>query len=135
MLGYLDGSPGADADGWLSTGDVGYVDAEDYLYLVDRLKDVFKCDNEMVAPSELERVLGGHPDVADCAVVDRPDPVHGAVPYALVVRHTNDKLEPYQQIRRAAAVAGIPRSPIGKIDRRALRARAADTEEVTTWSL
>jgi long-chain acyl-CoA synthetase len=158
MLGYLDGSPGADADGWLSTGDVGYVDGEGYLFLVDRLKDVFKCDNEMVAPSELERVLGAHPDVADCAVVDRPDPVHGAVPYAFVVLspgpegpgspespegsdrlgpvvgQTNDKLEPYQWIRQATAVAAIPRSPIGKIDRRALRARAADTEEVTTCS-
>ena len=148
MLGYLDGSPALTADGWLPTGDVGYLDADGYLFLVDRLKDVFKCDNEMVAPSDLERELAAQPGVAGCAVVDRPDPIHGAVPHALVVladndgarldaivRATNERLTPYQRIRYATAVAAIPRSPIGKIDRRALRARVAETGEEPTWSL
>jgi long-chain acyl-CoA synthetase len=148
MLGYLDGSPALTADGWLPTGDVGYVDADGYLFLVDRRGDVFKCDNEMVAPSDLERELAAQPGVAGCAVVDRPDPIHGAVPHALVVladddgtrldaimRATNERLAPYQRIRYATAVAAIPRSPIGKIDRRALRARVAETGEEPTWSL
>lgn len=136
MLGYLDGSPGVDAEGWLSTGDIGYVDADDRLYVVDRRGDVFKCDNELVAPTEIERELAALPQVADCAVVDRPDPEHGAVPYALVVladptallpdvvAAANARLAPFQHIRDARAVAEIPRSRIGKIVRRELRALA-----------
>lgn len=150
MLGYLDGAPALTADGWLPTGDVGYVDGDGYLFLVDRLKDVFKYDNEMVAPSELERVLAAQPGVAGCAVVDLPDPIHGARPHALVVlacptpaaadlgaivRATNTQLAEYQWIRSATVVSAIPRSPIGKIDRRALRAQAAETGEEPTWSL
>jgi long-chain acyl-CoA synthetase len=135
MRGYLDGDTGRDAEGWLSTGDVGYVDADGWLYLVDRLKDVFKCDNELVAPSELEQVLGRHPQVADCAVVDRPDPLHGAVPHALVVLRdgpasladvvaaANEHLAAAQRIRTATPVDAIPRTPVGKIARRELRAR------------
>ncbi len=138
MAGYADGQPGVDADGWFSTGDVGRIDADGYLFLVDRLKDVFKCDNELVSPSELERVLATHPAVRDCAVVDRPDPLHGAVPVALLVLDdlagtdpdelagdvlgsATARLAAFQRIVSARVVDAVPRTPIGKIARRALR--------------
>jgi long-chain acyl-CoA synthetase len=137
MAGYADGTPGVTPDGWLPTGDVGRIDGDGYLYLVDRLKDVFKCDNELVSPSELESVVAGHPAVRDCAVVDQFDALRGAVPIALVVvgdtgvdpdeiiRYANARLAGFQQIVTATFVTEIPRTPIGKIARRDLRTRVA----------
>jgi long-chain acyl-CoA synthetase len=135
MLGYRHNPELAeiDADGWLSTGDVGYVDATGRLFLVDRIKDVFKHDNFMVSPTEIESVLAGHPAVADCVVVDRPHEVHGGVAYAYValrggpdqldeiVGWVNDQLPYYKHIWDAEAVPSIPRSPNGKVPRRDLR--------------
>jgi long-chain acyl-CoA synthetase len=143
MAGYADGSTGMTAGGWFATGDVGYVDDDGYLFLVDRLKDVFKCDNEMVLPSELERIVASHPGVRDCAVVDRPDPIRGAVPVALVVLSAADvalgsvaaaanaRLAPFEQIADVLEVPEIPRTRIGKIDRRALRALASPEPALT----
>lgn len=136
MLGY--GGPGGDGigpDGWFATGDLGRADPDGRLYLVDRIKDTFKCDNEIVSPSELERVLATHPAVADCVVVDRPDRFSGAVAVAGVVLRAgytpadlepiraavNDDLPYFQRIRHLAAVPAVPRSPAGKTDRRAAR--------------
>jgi long-chain acyl-CoA synthetase len=151
MRRYLgDILPPLDADGWLSTGDVGYLDESGRLYLVDRLKDVFKCDNWLVSPSEIEYVLARHPKVAECAVVDRPDHFSGAVAYAFVVPVAGagqDRAEPaedlkaeiqaavnrqvpyYKQIRQLSLVAEIPRSPNGKVERKRLRAEAARLAE------
>ncbi|MDJ1136894.1 class I adenylate-forming enzyme family protein [Streptomyces iconiensis] len=142
MPGYLDPSdgPAVDADGWFSTGDVGHVDRDGDLFLLDRTKDVFKYDNWLVAPGEIERALAGHPDVGDCAVVDHPDRRHGAVAHALVVprtdraserlaaavRSVNRRLPPYQQVRRVIGIDAIPRSPNGKIERRRLRQHLRD---------
>ncbi|MGH3770142.1 MAG: class I adenylate-forming enzyme family protein [Pseudonocardiaceae bacterium] len=134
MVGYLDSGDNAiDAEGWLSTGDVGYLDDEGYLFVVDRLKDVFKCDNELVAPAEIERVLHRHPAVADCAVVDYPDEFSGAVAYALIVSRdgaadlaeiaefVNGQVPYYQRLRHVELREYIPRSPNGKILHRELR--------------
>jgi long-chain acyl-CoA synthetase len=138
MLGYLHHPELAevDADGWLSTGDVGYIDPSGRLFLVDRIKDVFKHDNFMVSPTEIESVLAGHPAVADCVVVDRPEEEHGAVAYAYValrdgqqepdqlseiVSWVNDQVPYFKHIWDAEAVPSIPRSPNGKIPRRDLR--------------
>ncbi|QIS10033.1 class I adenylate-forming enzyme family protein [Nocardia arthritidis] len=138
MLGYLqpDEPSPIDADGWLSTGDVGYQDANGRLFLVDRIKDVFKCDNELVSPAEIERVLAAHPAVRDCVVVDYPHRFSGAVAYAFVVPHdpaaadlaeitnfVNAKVPYYQCIHHMELAEVIPRSPIGKIQRRVLRDR------------
>ncbi|GAA3343176.1 long-chain fatty acid--CoA ligase [Amorphoplanes nipponensis] len=143
MAGYADGATGTHADGWLATGDVGRLDDDGYLWLVDRLKDVFKCDNELVSPSELEEVLGGHPAVRECAVVDRPDPVRGAVPVALlvladplaapaaIIADANTRLASFQQITTGLVVDALPRTPVGKIARRDLRRLAADRPERT----
>jgi long-chain acyl-CoA synthetase len=140
MSGYLDPAQptGIDAEGWLSTGDVGYQDADGYLFLVDRLKDVFKVDNWLVSPSEIEAVLAGHPAVRECVVVDRPHPYRGAVPYAFVVLAqpepldgiqdwANAQMPYYQHIQQIGVVDAIPRSPNGKVARRDIRAWAGPT--------
>ncbi|WP_269853350.1 class I adenylate-forming enzyme family protein [Streptomyces sp. RPT161] len=142
MKGYLGGPEGTglEPDGWLTTGDVGRIDDEGRLFLIDRLKDVFKCDNFLVAPSEVELVLGRHPFVRESVVVDLPDAFSGAVAGALIVldpsatadgtaeqavaeavAFVNDRLPYYQHIRQARAVEAIPRSGNGKIQRRLLR--------------
>jgi long-chain acyl-CoA synthetase len=134
MRGYLGAdTPATDPDGWFATGDVGYLDEDGYLFLVDRIKDVFKCDNFLVAPTAIERVAVEHPQVAECVVVDRPDPVHGAVACALVVpahpgadadkiaADVNDKLPYYEHLHSVTLLERIPRSVNGKISRRDLR--------------
>ncbi|MGR4884862.1 class I adenylate-forming enzyme family protein [Streptomyces sp. LARHCF249] len=148
MTGYLgdDGQGHLDAQGWFSTGDVGYVTPDGVLFLVDRLGDVFKYDNELVSPTAVERILADDPRVADCVVVGWPDPVHGALVWAgivlreptapglldlvdsIVVR-ANERLAPFEQIRRVEVIDSVPRTPVGKPERRGLRrtlhARAA----------
>ncbi len=136
MAGYLDPATptGIDADGWLSTGDIGYQDADGYLYLVDRLSDVFKCDNFLVSPTEIERLVARHPAVRECVVVGHPDQYSGEVAHCFVVprdatadltqiqQGVNKDLAYFQQIRHITAVNAIPRSPNGKIARRDIRA-------------
>jgi len=142
MSGYLDPEQptGIDADGWLSTGDVGYVDADGYLFLVDRLKDVFKCDNWLVSPTEIEQLAGKHAAVRECVVVDHPDPYRGAVAHAFVVlaepvnpeqirEWVNAQVPYYQQVQHITAVPAIPRSPNGKVRRRDIRAWVAPTDQ------
>lgn len=145
MLGYAgESAPSAiDADGWLSTGDIGQVGADGRLVLLDRLKDVFKRDNWLVSPTAVERVLEGHPSVRECVVVDHPDPLCGAVATAFVVltaqaaadrdtavkavaSQVNTTMPYYQHLEHLEVVESIPRSPNGKIPRRELRARMAE---------
>lgn len=141
MRGYL-GQPDSahlDEDGWFSTGDLGYQDDEGYLFLVDRIKDVFKCDNWLVAPSEIERVLRTHPRVVDCAVADVPVPFSGAVAYGEVVlaegddgdlaelmEYVNRQVPYYQRLHGLLRTERIPRSGNGKILRRVVRHRLRD---------
>ncbi|MEU9255529.1 class I adenylate-forming enzyme family protein [Streptomyces sp. NPDC048270] len=140
MTGYLgdDGQGHLDAEGWFSTGDVGYVTPDGVLFLVDRLGDVFKYDNELVSPTAVERILADDPRVADCVVVGWPDPVHGALVWAgivlreptapglldlvdsIVVR-ANERLAHFEQIRRVEVLDSVPRTPVGKPERRGLR--------------
>jgi long-chain acyl-CoA synthetase len=134
MIGYIGHEPlAAVNDGWLSTGDIGYVDADGYLFLTDRLKDVFKRDNFIVSPSEIESVLRRHPAIADCAVVDYPDEHDGLVAYGLAVlrdpsadlteirQAVNAELPYYMHLSRVQPVDAIPRSRHGKVLRRELR--------------
>jgi long-chain acyl-CoA synthetase len=147
MLGYREptGETGIDADGWFATGDLGYTD-DGWLFLVDRIKDTFKCDNEIVSPTELERLLARHPAVADCVVVDRPDRYSGAVAVAGVVvrapytaadlvqvqRAVNEDLPYYQHIRHIEAVDRVHRSAAGKVDRRTMRQELRRTPSTTS---
>ena len=136
MLGYLDRTqPATGPDGWLSTGDVGRIDDDGWLYLVDRIKDVFKCDNWLVSPTEIERVLEQHPAVRECAVVDLPDPFSGAVAAAFValregvapdrldeiVGSVNERVPYYKHLHHVALVDAVPRSANGKLVRGDLR--------------
>ena len=135
MRGYLRDAAATDAaidgEGWFHTGDIGHVDADGWLYLVDRLKELIKVRGLQVAPAELEAVLQAHPAVADAAVVPSPDRHGGEVPKAFVVlreeadldelrAYVADRVARHKRIRRIEAVEEIPRSPSGKILRRVL---------------
>jgi len=142
MQGYLQ-QPEAtaqalDADGWLHTGDVGYVDEDGYLYVVDRVKELIKYNAYQVAPAELEALLLTHPAIADAAVIPSPDEEAGEAPKAVVVLRAPltpeeimsfvaARVAPYKKVRRVEIVEQIPRSASGKILRRVLieRERAA----------
>ena len=71
-----------DDDGWLHTGDIGHIDADGHLFIVDRLKELIKYKGFQVAPAELEALLLRHPDVADAAVIGLPDDEAGEIPVA-----------------------------------------------------
>jgi acyl-CoA synthetase (AMP-forming)/AMP-acid ligase II len=140
MKGYL-GRPDAtaqtvDADGWLHTGDVAFVDEDGFFFIVDRAKELIKYKAFQVAPAELEAVLLTHPSVADAAVIPSPDDEAGEVPKAFVVVKEGHELTgaevldfvaarvaPYKKVRRVEFVAQIPKSPSGKILRRLLVAK------------
>lgn len=136
MKGYLN-NPAAtaqtvDADGWLHTGDIGVVDAEGYLEVVDRLKELIKVKGFQVAPAELEALLLKHPKIADAAVFGVPDDESGEVPKAVIVTReplTADEVKAfvelhvatYKRLRHVTFAESIPKSPSGKILRRLLR--------------
>jgi len=141
MKGYLANEVATamtvDSDGWLHTGDIGLADAEGYLTVVDRMKELIKVKGYQVAPAQLEAVLLQHPAIADAAVIGVPDEEAGELPKAFVVLRepgtsaeaiiadTARQLAPHQRIRRLEFVDAIPKSPSGKILRRELRARSA----------
>ena len=137
MKGYLHNPEATramiDADGWLRTGDVGRADADGYLYVVDRLKELIKYKAFQVAPAELEAVVQTHPAVADAAVVPSPDEEAGEVPKAFVVlregaaasaeeimAHVAARVSPQKKVRRVEFIDAIPKVPSGKILRRRL---------------
>jgi acyl-CoA synthetase (AMP-forming)/AMP-acid ligase II len=98
-------------DGWRS-GDLGYIDADGYLFIVDRKKDVIIAGGHIIYPLEVETLLYGHPEVAMCAVVGAPDEAKGEVPVAVVVRTagstvTTATLEAY--CRQSLAAYKVPR--------------------------
>jgi acyl-CoA synthetase (AMP-forming)/AMP-acid ligase II len=120
-----------DPDGWLHTGDLCSFDADGYLFVVDRLKELIKYKGYQVAPAELEHLLAAHPAVADAAVVPRPDPEAGEVPVAHVVRRGEvtaeelqawvaERVAPYKKLRAVRFTDQVPRSPSGKLLRRVL---------------
>jgi acyl-CoA synthetase (AMP-forming)/AMP-acid ligase II len=135
MKGYL-GQPEAtaamiDADGWLHTGDVGYVEPDGYLHVVDRVKELIKYKGLQVAPAEIEAVLLSHPAVADAAVVPSPDAEAGEVPKAFVVlkgeasaeeliAYVAQRVAPFKKLRLVEVIGQIPKSVSGKILRRVL---------------
>ncbi len=146
MLGYWQ-NPAATAatltpDGWLRTGDAGYLDAAGRLYLHDRIKDMIVTGGENVFPAEVENVLMAHPDVADVAVIGVPDerwgeavkavvvPVTGAHPAEqTLIEFAREHLGGFKVPKTVDFVEALPRNPSGKILKRAVREpywRAAD---------
>ena len=87
-----------DADGWLRTGDAGYLDADGYLYIHDRVKDMIVSGGENVYPAEVENVLMAHPAVADVAVVGVPDERWGETGKAIVVKAEGAEVTPEEII-------------------------------------
>ena len=135
MAGYLNRPEATagiiDAGGWLRTGDLGYVDGDGNVFVVDRLKELIKVSAYQVAPAELEAILVTHPQVADAAVIPRPDASHGEIPIAVVVRRGEldgdelmgwvaGRVAPHKRIREVRFVEAVPRTPSGKILRRVL---------------
>jgi len=128
-------APGrADADGWLHTGDLGRIDEEGFLYVEGRLDDMIVTGGENVVPAEVEQVLLRHPAVADAAVVGRDDPEWQQAVTAIVVledgsdvspddlrRHCAEGLAGFKVPKRVELAAALPRTPSGKLMRRALR--------------
>jgi acyl-CoA synthetase (AMP-forming)/AMP-acid ligase II len=135
MAGYL-GRPEAtagliDPDGWLRSGDLGLVDGDGHVVVVDRLKELIKVSGYQVAPAELEALLATHPAVADAAVLRREHPVSGEIPVAVVVPSGEvdadellawvaERVEPHKRIRAVRFADAIPRTPSGKLLRRVL---------------
>jgi long-chain acyl-CoA synthetase len=137
MQGYLnrpEATADALGDGWLHTGDVGIIDADGYVRIVDRIKDMIIRGGENIYPKEIETVLHGHPAVLEVAVVGAPHPVYGEVPVAVVATYpdqsvTVDELldlcrTKLTKIKVPVAihlVASIPKNPVGKHDKPAIR--------------
>jgi O-succinylbenzoic acid--CoA ligase len=128
-------APGAaDQDGWLHTGDRGRIDAEGFLWVEGRRDDMIVTGGENVAPEEVEEVLGAHPDVADAAVIGRPDPdwqnavvavvvaVDGTMPDPEELRSwCSSRLAPFKVPKRIELADELPRTGSGKLRRAALR--------------
>jgi acyl-CoA synthetase (AMP-forming)/AMP-acid ligase II len=119
------------ADGWLRTGDIGHVDDDGFVYVIDRVKELIKYKGMQVAPAELEALLNSHPAVTDSAVVRFPDEEAGEVPKAFVVRLGDlteaelmawaaERVAPHKRIRAVEFIEQVPRSASGKILRRLL---------------
>jgi long-chain acyl-CoA synthetase len=136
MAGYLPADATADAfrDGWYRTGDVGHIDADGWLRITDRSKEMIKVRAFQVAPAEVETVLHGHPAVADCAVFGIPDAADGEAVVAAIATQSSvdpaelitlvgDRLASYKRPSRVVFVDEIPRLPSGKVLRRVLKER------------
>lgn len=141
MLGYI-GDPRAtaeaiDEDGWLHTGDVGVLDDDGNIKITDRLKDMFITGGFNVYPAEVEALLGGHPDIAQAAVVGAPDDRMGEVCVAFVVLRAGTELAPddviawsrehmanYKAPRQVHVVEALPINASNKVLKYELRSRA-----------
>ena len=121
-------------DGWLHTGDVGHIDAEGYLHITDRKKDMIISGGFNVYPSEVEQVLWGHPAVQDCAVIGVPDAQWGEAVKAVVelsagqsvsaeelIELCKHKLGSVKAPKTIDFIASLPRSPVGKVLKKDLR--------------
>ena len=135
MKGYLNNPEATaqtiDSEGWLHTGDIGYVDEDGNFFIVDRAKELIKYKGFQVPPAELEAVLLTHPCVADAAVIPYPDDEAGEVPKGIIVQKqpvdaeallefVAERVAPHKRLRHIEFVDKIPKSPSGKILRRVL---------------
>jgi acyl-CoA synthetase (AMP-forming)/AMP-acid ligase II len=137
MLGYWhrpEENGRAIRDDWFYTGDAGYLDADGYIYIYDRVKDMIISGGENIYPAEVENALFGHPAVADVAVIGVPDEKWGEAVKAIVVKRPGAEANPeeligfareriahYKAPRTVDFVDALPRTPTGKILKRELR--------------
>jgi fatty-acyl-CoA synthase len=143
MAGYW-GLPEAGAqalaDGWLRTGDAARVDADGYITIVDRFKDMIISGGENIYPAEVEDALAGHPGIAECAVIGVPDATWGEVPRAVVVpadpqappslddlrTFLDGRLASYKRPKSMTLADALPRTASGKLRKPLLRERHGD---------
>ncbi|MDE8345086.1 MAG: AMP-binding protein [Acidocella sp.] len=122
MRGYWDKpieTAQAFAGGWFHSGDVGYFDAEGYLYIVDRIKDVINTGGVQVASREVEDALFTHPAIAEVAVIAIPDPKW--------IAHASQCLAPYKRPKQIFFTDALPKNTAGKLLKRQLRLEYAGT--------
>ena len=123
---------------WLRTGDIATVDADGYIRIVDRSKDMIAVGGFKVFPSQVEAVLVQHPAISEALVIGVPEPYHGEVPRAYVTLRPgaqateealrawlNDRLGKHERVDRVVVRETMPRTMVGKLDRKALRAEIA----------
>ncbi|TYZ66053.1 hypothetical protein PybrP1_000104, partial [[Pythium] brassicae (nom. inval.)] len=141
MLGYLN-NPDANksvftADRFLCTGDIGYIDDDGFVFVVDRVKELIKYKGHQVAPAELEDILNKHPSVTDSCVIRGRDEFGEELPKAFVVLRDSTNAEgltdddvmafvaenvaAFKKVRQVEFIDAIPKSPTGKILRRQLQ--------------
>lgn len=146
MPGYLN-RPDATAEAswrdaagrsWLRTGDIGKLDEDGFLYIVDRKKDMIISGGQNIYPADLEAVLLSHPEIKEAAVIGLPDPIWGETPIAIIadpgdqlgpaealLDWANARLGKRQKLRDLHLIEALPRNPNGKILKRELRAQFA----------
>jgi len=120
-------------DGWLYTGDLGRMDEDGYVFLIDRKKDLIKTSGHQVWPREVEEVIAAHPAVAEVGVAGLPDPVKSEIVAAWIVlrpgetldvdaikQHCREKLAPYKVPSRIEFRESLPKTMVGKVLRREL---------------
>jgi fatty-acyl-CoA synthase len=133
---FGDPSPEKFDDGWLRTGDVGSVNAQGFVQITDRAKDVIKSGGEWISSVELENHLMAHPEVVEASVIGVPDPRWAERPLACVVRKSGSPVDAaalaaflgtqvakWQIPERWAFIAEVPKTSVGKFDKKVLRAR------------
>jgi long-chain acyl-CoA synthetase len=137
MQGYLN-QPEATAEvmrgGWFHTGDLGKIDQDGYVYIIDRKKDMIIVGGLNVYPREVEECLHKHPKVAEAAIIGAPDDLHGEIPVAIIVLkpgesteskelilHCRKFLANYKCPRRVVVVESLPMTATGKVDKKQLR--------------
>ncbi len=130
---------------YIKTGDIGKLDSDGYLYILDRKKDMIISGGINIFPSDLESVLLTHPDIAEAAVIGVPDSEWGESPLALIVKKNlesplseeelkewaNNRLAEYQQLRAVEFKSSLPRNDLGKVLKSELRKPYWDTTD--TW--
>ena len=120
-------------DGWLHTGDLAYMDADKYIYIVDRIKDLIIVNGENIYPGEVEDCIYEVEGIAECAVVGHPDPLRGQAVWAYVVmkegydfdenkirKHMSKNIASYKIPRRFIPMDALPKNATGKILKRSL---------------
>jgi 4-coumarate--CoA ligase len=141
MMGYYNNPTATEAtimpDGFLRTGDIGYIDDDGFVHIVDRVKELIKYKGHQVAPAELEDLINHHPDVADCCAVRGFDSQRQEIPKAYVVLKDKsnakgvtpedimafvaERVAPYKKVREVEFIDAIPKTPTGKMLRRHLQ--------------
>ncbi|MFI7098970.1 long-chain-fatty-acid--CoA ligase [Streptomyces sp. NPDC050161] len=145
MLGYWclpDATAATLKDGWVHTGDAGYLDEQGYLFIQDRIKEMIVRAGENIFPAEVENALGAHPAVQDVAVIGVPDDRWGEAVHAFVVLRPENEAAPYalrtflrgrlagfKIPTRYTFIDAVPRNPSGKILRRTLRDQFWESRE------